>query len=114
MKKTLTLIFVTAILTGIFVSNVSAENDLWNNDGYRISTHIYPDTNFQFYLSGTNIDINSFCSNRFVIWNSVSNYETQVASLLTAFQNGYQVLVKYDHDNTGCATNVEMFKIKIE
>jgi hypothetical protein len=114
MKKLLTVIFAVTILAVIFVSNASAENYLWNNDGYRTITQIYPDSDFQFYLDGPVIDTNSSCSNRFVIWYTDLNYEVQVASLLTAFQNGYQILIKYDNDNTGCATNVEMFKIQIE
>lgn len=112
MKKTLILIFTLSFLAVIFVSNSSAENYLWNKDGYRTITQIYPDTDFQFYLSGPVIDVNSSCPNRFVIWYSDPNYETKVSSLLLAFQNGNQILVKYDYDRTGCGTRVEMFRIE--
>ena len=85
MKKIFAIIFAVVVPVVAFVSNVSAENYLWNNDGYRTITQIYPDSDFQFYLSGITIDISSSCANRFVIWNTDPNYEVQVASLLAAF-----------------------------
>jgi len=108
-EKTLTLIFVTAILTGIFVSNVSAEDFQWVGD-YRTITQIYPDTDFQFYLDGATIDTNSSCPNRFVLRNYYDNYEILVATILAVYQNGDQVKVKFDDDETGCGTTVTMFK----
>lgn len=111
MKKLLSLIFAVVVFVGIFTSTSSAENFIWGQD-YRTITVVYPDTDFQFYLSGTTIDPNSSCPNRFVIWHTDGNYEIKVASLLTAFQNGDLIQVKFDNDATGCATNVIMFKVQ--
>ncbi len=113
MKKVLSLIFAVTLLSGVFVSNVLAETFAWNT-GYRTITQIYPDTDFQFYLDGATIDTSSSCANRFVIQHTADNYNVKVASLLTAFQNGDTILVKFDEDDTGCGTTVDMFKIQPE
>ena len=113
MKKVLIPICVLAILTGFFISNVSAEDFQWAGD-YRTITQVYPDTDFQFYLDGTTIDVNSSCANRFVLRNYHSNYEVLVAAILTAYQNGDQVKVHFDNDETGCGTSVDMFKAQPE
>ena len=113
MKKVLSLIFVVTMLAGVFALNVSAETYVWNT-AYRTITQIYPDTDFQFYLDGATIDTSSSCANRFVIQHTADNYALKVASLLTAYQNGDQILVKFDEDDTGCGTTVDMFKIKPE
>jgi len=113
MKKILSLIFAVAILAGFAATTVSAEDYIWST-GYRTITQIYPDTDFQFYLDGATIDTNSSCANRFVIRNYNANYEILVAALLTAYQNGNEVLVKFDDDITGCGTTIVMFKARPE
>ncbi len=113
MKKILSLIFVVTILAGVFVSNVSASDWQWASS-FRTITAIYPDVDFQFYLDGATIDLNSECANRFDIWRGDANYDAKVASLLLAFQNGYQILVLFDDDDTGCNTVVSRFRVQRE
>jgi len=113
MKKVLSVIFMAMVFTVIAIPTVSANDWQWS-DGYRTVTIIYPDVNFQFYLDGDRIDPNSSCENRFDIWREDVNYEAKVASLLTAFQNGFKVKVLFDNDDVGCNTDVSRFRVKVE
>ncbi len=107
MKKT--VLMFTVILAFCTIQNAYAENFVWAPD-YRTIAGVYPDSDFQFYLDGETIDTASSCANRFVIRHSDPNYNVKVATLLTAWERDRTIKVKYDADDTGCGTDIEVFK----
>jgi len=107
MKK---LFFAVVMVIFALSSVAQAENFVWA-DGYRTITQFYPDSDLQFYLSGDTIDTNSSCPNRFVVRHTDPNYNVKVATLLTAWENDRTIKVKFDADDTGCGTDVDLFKV---
>ena len=108
MKKLFTLGIIMFAIMGTFISAADAQDWAWSPT--RNISSVYPyDSGLIFVLSGTAFTTNSTCTNRFAIDVNDSNYNTKVATLLTAYSLGTAIRVVYDDTYSDCNVPVNRF-----